>query len=199
MRGSPVRCIRNARRRYCTVAQNMCIVRLCGSLSRCVEMYTPYRYVFVSLYCCEQNRRVCLDVVFSPDGHTMGAAPTDHTQTQEDHRLITGIDGMIKDTASLAVFIQSISRRSQNPTGQQVIADLCLRGHSPRWRRQRGVATDAQNCSLFWHKQRVSWGNTSYLQHRMFSRRSPRFASVCFSVVGRTTVLYHSCVRFWVF
>lgn len=78
-----------------------------------------------------------MDVAFSPDGHTMVAVPTDCTQTREDHRLITGIDGMIKDTASLAVFIQSISRRSQNPTGQQVIANLpCLRGHSPRWRRR---------------------------------------------------------------
>ncbi|CAM9675615.1 unnamed protein product, partial [Ascophyllum nodosum] len=42
------------------------------------------------------------------------------SEVREDHRFITGIDGMIQDTASLAVFIQSICRRSQNPTGQKV-------------------------------------------------------------------------------
>ncbi|CBJ34076.1 conserved unknown protein [Ectocarpus siliculosus] len=41
------------------------------------------------------------------------------SEAQEDHRLITGIEGMIQDTASLAVFIKSICPRSRNPTGRK--------------------------------------------------------------------------------
>eukprot|EP00903_Cladosiphon_okamuranus_P017558 g16172.t1 len=42
------------------------------------------------------------------------------SEAQEDHRLITGIDGMIQDTASLAVFIKSICPRSRNPSGRKL-------------------------------------------------------------------------------
>ncbi|CAM9208875.1 unnamed protein product, partial [Ectocarpus fasciculatus] len=41
-------------------------------------------------------------------------------EAREDHRLITGIEGMIQDTASLAVFIKSICPRSRNPTGRKL-------------------------------------------------------------------------------
>ncbi|CAM9412474.1 unnamed protein product, partial [Laminaria digitata] len=41
-------------------------------------------------------------------------------EAREDHRLISGVDGMIQDTASFAVFIQSICPPSQNPTRRKL-------------------------------------------------------------------------------
>ncbi|CAM9845162.1 unnamed protein product [Scytosiphon promiscuus] len=42
------------------------------------------------------------------------------SEAREDHRLIAGIESMIQDTASLAVFIKSICPRSRNPTGRKL-------------------------------------------------------------------------------
>ncbi|CAM9212181.1 unnamed protein product, partial [Sphacelaria rigidula] len=42
------------------------------------------------------------------------------SEVRNFRRVIKGIDGMIQDTASLAVFVQSICCRSLNPTGQKV-------------------------------------------------------------------------------